>query len=52
MVFVVVVVCLFVCLFVFAATPAAYESSQARGIRAASAGLCHSHSNARSELHW
>ena len=32
-------------------TPAAYGDSQARGlIRAVAAGLCHSHSNARSEL--
>ena len=34
----------------FRVTPAAYEGSQAWGlIRAASAGLCQSHSNARSE---
>ena len=33
------------------ATPVAYGSSQARGqIRAAAAGLHHSHSNTRSEL--
>ena len=38
--------------FFFRATPTAYESSQARGpIGAAAAGLCHSHSHARSELH-
>ena len=43
-------VCLFVCLF-FMATPVAYGSSQAKGwIWAASAGLHHSHSNARSKL--
>jgi len=36
----------------FRATSAAYKSSQARGqIRAAAAGLHHSHSNAGSELH-
>ena len=36
----------------FRAAPAAYGSSQIRGqIRAAAAGLYHSHSNARSELH-
>ena len=35
----------------FRATPVAYVSSQARGRSgAAAAGLCHSHSNARSEL--
>ena len=35
----------------FRAAPAAYESYQTRGqIRAAAASLCHSHSNARSEL--
>ena len=40
---------IFVCLF-FRATPVAYRDSQARGpIRATGAGLCHSHSNARSE---
>ena len=39
---------LFIYLFLlFRATPAAYESSQARGlVGAAAAGLCHSHSNA------
>ena len=36
----------------FRATPMAYGRSQARGwIGAAPAGLCHSHSNARSKLH-
>ena len=40
----------FFCL--FRAAPAAYASSQARGqIRAAAAGLQHSNSNARFELH-
>ena len=35
----------------FRAAPVAYEGSQARGpIGATAAGLCHSHSNARSEL--
>ena len=35
----------------FSATPAAYGGSQASGwIRATAAGLCHSHSNAGSEL--
>ena len=35
----------------FGATPIAYGNSQARGlIRAAAAGLCHSHGNAGSEL--
>ena len=34
----------------FRAVPVVYEDSQARGlIRAVAAGLCHSHSNARSE---
>jgi len=38
--------------FLFRAAPAACGSSQARGqIGAAAAGLYHSHSNARSELH-
>ena len=38
--------------FVFRAIPVAYGNSQARGqIRAEAAGLCHRHSNARSELH-
>ena len=38
--------------FFFMAVPAAYESSQTRGqMGAAAAGLRHSHSNARSELH-
>ena len=42
---------LFVCLFVFKATPVAYGSSQARGrIRAVGPGLHHSHSNVGSEL--
>ena len=36
----------------YRAIPATYGSSQARGqIRAAAAGLCHSHSNAGSEPH-
>ena len=36
----------------FRATPIAYGNSQARGgIRATAAGLCYSHSNARSEPH-
>ena len=36
--------------FFFRSVPAAHVSSQARDqIRAAAAGLCHSHSNARSE---
>ena len=40
----------FVCLFVLMAAPAAYGSSQARGWTGSTvAGLCHSHSNARSE---
>ena len=39
--------------FFFRATPEAYRGSQARGLnRAVAAGLHHSHSNARSELHW
>ena len=43
--------CLF-CLRFFRATPMAYGGSQARGpIGAVATGLCHSHSNARSELH-
>ena len=38
--------------FLFRAAPAAHGSSQARGwIRAAAAGLYHSHSNTESELH-
>ena len=38
-------------LLLFRATPATYGSSQARGrIGVTAAGLCHSHSNARSEL--
>ena len=43
----------FLYLFVFSrATPVAYGGSQARGLMAAAAtSLCHSHSNARSELH-
>ena len=37
---------------IFRATPRAYGGSQARGwIDAVAAGLCHSHSNARSEPH-
>ena len=41
---------LFVCLFFLTAAPEAYGSFQASGlIRAADAGLCHSHSNAKSE---
>ena len=36
----------------FTAETTAYESSQARGqIKAAAAGLCHRHSNMRSEPH-
>ena len=43
---------LFIYLFIFRAVLAAYGSSQARGlIRAAVAGLHHSHGNTRSELH-
>ena len=35
----------------FRATPTAYGDSQVRGLMGAvAAGLCHSHSNARSEL--
>ena len=42
----------FVCLFVFRAALAAYRGSQTRGqIGAVIAGLHHSHSNVRSELH-
>ena len=42
---------LFLFLFTFRAAPTAYGSSQAKGrIRAVAAGLCHSHSNTRSEL--
>ena len=38
--------------FLFTATPMTYGSSWARGqIRASAAGLCHSHSNARSLSH-
>ena len=38
--------------FVFRTTPPTYGSSWAKGrIRAAAAGLCHSHSNARSKPH-
>ena len=38
--------------FLFIATSAAYGSSQTKGLTgAAAAGLCHSYSNARSELH-
>ena len=38
--------------FLFRATPMAYGSSQAKGrIRAAAAGLHHSHSNNRSKAH-
>ena len=46
-------VCLFVCLFcLFRATHEAYGGSQAKGqIGAVAASLCHSHSNAGSELH-
>ena len=41
---------LFFNFFLFRATPSAYGSSQARGvIRVSAAGLCHSHSNTRSE---
>ena len=39
-------------IFIFRAAPEAYGSSQARGqIKAAAAGLHHSHSNAGSEPH-
>ena len=39
-------------IWLFRAALLAYGGSQARGVvRAAAAGLCHSHSNARSELH-
>ena len=42
----------FLFLFFLFLRPAAVGSSQARGpIRAADAGLCHSHSNVGSELH-
>ena len=46
-------VCLFVCLFPFSrAAPEAYGGSQAGGlIKAAAAGLYHSHRNAGFELH-
>ena len=51
------VFCLFVVVIVVVAiswaAPAAYGGSQARGlIGAVAAGLCHSHSNARSLTHW
>ena len=40
-------------IFLFRASPAAYGNSQARGqIGATAAGLHHSHSNARSLTHW
>ena len=40
-------------LFLFTAAPAAYRSSRASGrIRAATASLCHSHSNTGSLTHW
>ena len=40
------------CLFFFRTAPIAYGGSQARRlIGAVAAGLCHSHSNARSKLH-
>ena len=40
------------CFCLFRATPIAHGSSQARGrIRAVAAGLCQSHSHARSKLH-
>ena len=43
---------LFLSLFFFKATPAAYGNSQARGrIRAAAAGLLHSYRSAGSKLH-
>jgi len=42
----------FLFLFLFRAESAAYASSQARGpIGAATAHLCHSHSNTRSKIH-
>jgi len=41
-----------ICVFLFMAAFVAYGSSQAKGrIRAAGAGLHHSYSNTRSELH-
>ena len=44
--------CLFCFVLLFRAIPMAYGSSQARGvIGAVVTGLCHSHSNARSEPH-
>ena len=44
--------CLFFFLSFFRATSAAYGNFQARGpVRAVAASLCHSHSNARFELH-
>ena len=43
---------LFYFIFLFMATPAIYENSQARGqIGAAAAGLRHSHRSVESELH-
>ena len=49
---VVLFIYLFIYLFIFRTAPVAYGSSQARGqIRAASAILHHSHSNARSQSH-
>ena len=43
----------FFLVFFFRAVPAAYTSSQSRGqIGATASGLCHSHSNARSKLHF
>ena len=45
------IVCYYI-LCLFRATPVPYGGFQARGgIRAVAAGLCHSHSNARSKLH-
>ena len=57
--FIYLFVCLFICLFIyllsfclFRAAPMAYGSSWARcQIIAVAAGLCQSHSNARSEMH-
>ena len=43
------ILCIYVRIYIFKATPAAYASSQARGpLTAAAAGLHHSHSNAGS----
>ena len=48
----IILIYLFIYVFLFRATPAAYGSSQARGqIGATAADLRHSHSNTRSEPH-